>query len=99
MEDPANWGEYKAIMKQYILPPGIRELSDKQSRRLAQNHACPDPQALIEHNQQPLRDLFTAFRSFLVANGPVKEEVLKTFTYENVIYNQPLIGVLQEYVQ
>jgi ABC-type nitrate/sulfonate/bicarbonate transport system substrate-binding protein len=99
MEDPANWEEYKAFMKQYILPPGTPELPDEQFRRLAQNHTYPDPQGMLEQNQQPLRDLFTEFRAFLVANGSVKEEVLKAFTYENAIYNQPLIEVLQEYVK
>lgn len=99
MQDPANWEEYKAILKQYFLPPNTPELTDEQYRRLVQDHQFPDPQTLLEQNQQPLRDLFTEFRTFLAANGSVKDEVLQAFTYENAVYNQALIEVLQEYVK
>ena len=96
MDDPANWEEYKSLLKEYI---GLPDLPDEQLRRLTQNHTYPDPQTLIEQNQQPLRDLFTDFRGFLAEYGSLKEEVFNAFTYENAIYNQPLIEVLQEYVK
>jgi NitT/TauT family transport system substrate-binding protein len=99
MRDPANWDEYKAILKQYYLPPDSPELSDEQFRRLAQDHNFVDPHTLLEHNQQPLRDLFAEFRAFLAAHDSVSAEVLTAFTYENAIYNQILIDVLQEYVE
>jgi NitT/TauT family transport system substrate-binding protein len=98
IRDPANWEEYKAILKQYYLPPDSPDLSDEQFRVIVQDGKFVDPQTLLEHNQQRLRDLFTQFRAFLVSQGSVKEDVLNAFTYDNAIKNQALIEVLQEYV-
>jgi NitT/TauT family transport system substrate-binding protein len=99
IRDPANWEEYKAILKQYCLPPDSPELSDEQFRVMVKDHRFVDPKTLLEHNQQPLRDLFTQFRAFLVSQGSVKENVLNAFTYDNAIKNQVLIEILQEYVK
>jgi len=99
IRDPANWEEYKAILKEYYLPPDSPDLSDEQFRVMVQDAKFVDPQTLLEHNQQLLRDYFTQYRAFLVSEGSVKEDVLNAFTYDNVIYNQTLIEVLQEYVE
>jgi NitT/TauT family transport system substrate-binding protein len=99
IRNPANWEEYKAILKEYYLPPDSPELSDEQFRVMARDAKFVDPQTLLEHNQQILRDHFAEFRAFLVSEGSVKEETLNAFTYDNVVYNQALIEVLQEYVQ
>lgn len=99
IRDPANWEEYKAILQEYYLPPGSPELSDEQFRMMAQDAKFVDPQTLLEHNQQRLRDYFTQYRAFLVSQGSVQEDVLNAFTYDNVIHNQALIEVLQEYVK
>jgi NitT/TauT family transport system substrate-binding protein len=99
IRNPANWEEYKTILKEYYLPPDSPELSDEQFRALTQGYKFVDPQTLLEHNQQALRDYFTQYRAFLVSEGSVKEETLNAFTYDNVIYNQALIEVLQEYVE
>lgn len=101
IRDPANWEEYKAILKQYYLPPDSPELSDEQFRRMAKDAKYLDPQTLLEHNQQILRDYFAKYRAFLLSHDAprVKEEILNAFTYDDVVYNQALIEVLQEYVQ
>lgn len=96
IQDPANWDEYKAILKQFL---GNPDLSDKQIREFVKEGKLFDPQMLLEHNQQKLTDYFTQFRAFLAAEGALKADVLKDYTYENVIKNQALIEVLQEYVQ
>lgn len=99
MRDPANWEEYKAILKQYFLPPNTPELTDEQYRAMTRDHQFVDPKTLLEHNQQPLRDLFTQYHAFLVANQSVKPEILDAFTYENTVYNEVLIEVLQEFIK
>ncbi len=96
MRDPANWEEYKTILKQYVFAT-LPDLSDDQLRELLKQEEFGDPQTLLEHNQQRLRDYFMQFRAFLAAEGLLKEDVLKEFTYESVIYNHPLIEVLQEF--
>jgi hypothetical protein len=58
-----------------------------------------DPQDLLEHNQQLLHDHFTDFRTFLATEGLMKADVLDEFTYENVVTNQALLEVLQEFVK
>jgi ABC-type nitrate/sulfonate/bicarbonate transport system substrate-binding protein len=97
-QNPANWEEYKAIVNAHILG-NIPDLSDERFRLLLQEGRPVDPQILLEQNQQPLRDYFTRFRAFLAAEGRLKADVLQDFTYENVVHNQLLIEVLQEYVQ
>lgn len=99
IRDPANWEEYKTILKQYYLPADSPDLTDEQFRSLTRDHKFVDPKTLLEHNQQPLRDLFTRYREFLVANKSVKPEILDAFTYENTIYNEVLLEVLQEFAQ
>lgn len=98
MREPANWEEYKKILKQYCLPSNTPELTDDQYRALTRDHKFVDPKTLLEQNQQPLRDLFTQYRAFLVANKSVKPEILEAFTYENTVYNEVLIEVLQEFI-
>lgn len=98
IRDPANWEEYKAILKKHFFVD-LPDLSDDQIRAFLQEGKIVAPQTLLDHNQQQLTDYFTQFRAFSVAEGLVKEDVLKDFTYDNVIYNQALIEVLQEYVQ
>jgi NitT/TauT family transport system substrate-binding protein len=95
MRDPANWDEYKVILKQHIFAKRP-DLSDDQIRKLTEQELFFDPQTLLEHNQQKLSDYFTQFRAFLVAEGSLKADVLNGFTYDNVIKNQMLIEVLQE---
>jgi NitT/TauT family transport system substrate-binding protein len=98
IRDPVNWEEYKAILKQHFLA-GMPDLSDEQIRAFTKEGKFFEPQILLEHNQQRLRDHFTQLRAFVVADGSLKADVLDAFTYNNVIYNQPLIEVLQEYGQ
>jgi ABC-type nitrate/sulfonate/bicarbonate transport system substrate-binding protein len=98
IQDPTNWDEYTAILKQFL---GNPDLSDDQIREFMKQGKLFEPQMLLEHNQQKLTDYFTQFRAFLAAEGEgvLKADVLKEFTYDNVIKNQALIEVLQEYVQ
>jgi ABC-type nitrate/sulfonate/bicarbonate transport system substrate-binding protein len=96
IQDPANWDEYKAILKQFL---GRPDLSDDQIREFMKEGKIFDPQMLLEHNQQKLTDYFTQFRAFLAAEGLLKADVLKDYTYENVIKNQALLEVLQEFGQ
>jgi NitT/TauT family transport system substrate-binding protein len=98
MRDPANWEEYKAILKEHVFAD-MPDLSDDQIRALTKVEKFVAPQILLDHNQQRLRDYFTQYREFLVVDGSLKANVLNAFTYDNVIYNQVLIEVLQEYVQ
>lgn len=98
IRDPANWNEYQAILKKYLLA-GRADMPEAQMREFAQGAKFLDPQTLLEHNQQQLQDYFVKLRAFLAAEGVVKPEVLETFTYEDVIQNQLLIEVLQEYVK
>jgi NitT/TauT family transport system substrate-binding protein len=98
MRDPANWEEYKAILQQRVLTDKP-DLSDDQLQAFTKMEKFVDPQTLLEHNQQKLRDYFTQFHAFLVAEGLLKADVLKDFTYENVVKNQALIEVLQEFVK
>jgi NitT/TauT family transport system substrate-binding protein len=98
MRDPANWEEYTAILKEHTFA-GIPDLSDDQIRDLTKEEKFVDPQTLLEHNQQRLRDYFRQYREFLVADGSLQADVLNAFTYDNVIKNQALIEVLQEYGQ
>jgi hypothetical protein len=96
IQNPANWDEYTTIFKQFL---GNPDLSDEQIREFMKEGKLFAPQMLLEHNQQKLTDYFTQFRAFLVAEGALKADILKDYTYENVIKNQALIEVLQEYVQ
>ena len=96
IRDPANWEEYKGILKQYFLADQP-DLSDDQIRALVQEGKFFDPQTLLEHNQQKLSDYFTQYRAFLAAERSVKADVLNAFTYDNVIKNQALIEVLQAF--
>jgi NitT/TauT family transport system substrate-binding protein len=98
MRDPANWDEYKAILKEHIFV-GMPDLSDDQIRALTKEEKFVDPQTLLDHNQHLLQDYFTQYREFLAADRSLNADVLNAFTYDNVIYNQVLIEVLQEYVQ
>jgi NitT/TauT family transport system substrate-binding protein len=98
IRDPANWDEYKAILTQYCFPDNPN-LSDDQIRALTKVAKFVDPPTLLRHNQQKLKDYFTQFRAFLIADGSLKADVLDAFTYDNVIHNQALIEVLQEYVE
>jgi NitT/TauT family transport system substrate-binding protein len=98
IRDPANWEEYKGILSQYFLA-GRSDLSDEQFRELTKEGKFFDPQILLAHNQQQLSDYFTEVRHFFASEGIVKADVLNAFMYDKVIYNQPLIEVLQEYVQ
>lgn len=96
LRDPANWDEYKTIIKQLV---GHHDLSDDQIRTMLKSAQFFDPQTLLEHNQQKLNDYFTQFRAFLAEEELLKADVLNEFTYENVITNQALIEVLQEFVK
>jgi ABC-type nitrate/sulfonate/bicarbonate transport system substrate-binding protein len=96
IQNPANWEEYTVILKQLL---GSPDLSDEQLREFMKEGKLFDPQMLLEHNQQKLTDYFTQFRAFLAADGILKADVLQDYTYENVIHNQPLIEILQEYQQ
>jgi NitT/TauT family transport system substrate-binding protein len=98
IRDPANWDEYKAILKKYFLVD-LPDLSDDQIRAFTKEGKFFAPQTLLEHNQQQLRDYFMQLRAFLVVDGTLEADVLDAFTYDNVIQNQVLIEVLQEYVQ
>jgi ABC-type nitrate/sulfonate/bicarbonate transport system substrate-binding protein len=98
IRDPANGEEYKAILKQSVFTD-MPDLSDDRLQALMKVEKFVDPQTLLEHNQQLLSDYFTQYREFLIADGALKADVLDAFTYDNVIYNQALIEVLQEYVQ
>ncbi len=98
IRDPANWEEYKAILRQHILTDQP-DLSDDQIRELLREGKYVDPQTLLVHNQDLLRDYFRQFRTFLAAEGNLNADVLANFRYENVVYNQPLIEVLQEFGQ
>jgi NitT/TauT family transport system substrate-binding protein len=98
MRDPANWEEYKAILKQHVFGD-MPDLSDDQIEAFTKVEKFFAPQTLLDHNQYLLRDYFTQYREFLVADGSLKADVLDAFTYDNVIKNQPLIEVLQEYGQ
>ena len=84
IQDPANWDEYKSILKQFLCNP---DLSDEQIREFMKQGKLFDPQMLLEHNQQKLTDYFTQFRAFLAAEGALKADLLKDYTYENVIKN------------
>ena len=96
IRDPANWEEYKGILKQYFLADQP-DLSDDQMRALVQEGKFFDPQTLLVHNQQQLTDYFTQFRAFLVTEGILKADVLNAFTQDDVIKNQALIEVLQTF--
>jgi ABC-type nitrate/sulfonate/bicarbonate transport system substrate-binding protein len=98
IRDPANWDEYKAILTQYCFPDSP-DLSDDQIRALTKVAKFVDPQTLLEHNQQKLHDYFTQFRAFLADEGNLETAMLNHFTYENIITNQALIEVLQEFVK
>jgi ABC-type nitrate/sulfonate/bicarbonate transport system substrate-binding protein len=98
IRDPANWEAYKAILKKYYLT-GLVNPSDDQIRQLAQEGKFFDPQTLLAHNEKDLPAYFTQLRDFIAAQGALQPGVLKAFTYENVIANQTLIEVLQEYVK
>jgi ABC-type nitrate/sulfonate/bicarbonate transport system substrate-binding protein len=63
LRDPANWDEYKVILKKDIL--GRPDMTDDQLRAAIKSARILDPQALLEHNQQRLHDHFTEFRTFL----------------------------------
>ncbi len=96
IQDPGNWDEYKAILKELT---GNPDLSDDQMHEFMNMEKFFDPQTMLEHNQQQLTDYFAQFRAFLTGEGAMKADVLKDYTYENVINNQALIEVLQEFVK
>ncbi len=100
IRDPTNWEEYTAILKQHFLV-GLPDLSDDQIRAFTKEGKLVDPQTLLDHNQYRLRDYFTQFRTFLATEGEgvLKADELNEFTYDNVIKNQALIEVLQEFVE
>ncbi len=50
IRDPANWEEYKAILRQHILTDQP-DLSDDQIRELLREGKYVDPQTLLVHNQ------------------------------------------------
>lgn len=101
-QDPANWEEFKAILKQYFPLGASDDLTDEQYRIHLTDGKRVDPQMLLEHNQQRLQEYFSEFKDFCAtpeAKGVMSDAVLKDFTYDSVIKNQALIEVLQEYVE
>ena len=94
----SNWNEYKAVINNGLFPDAP-EMSDERIRTIIKEGKFVDPEILLEHNQVKLREYFTKFHTFLMEEKILPKNLLDALTFENVVQNQILIEVLNEYVK